>query len=406
MVIIMEENEMKAKERKFVEFHEIIGDLKHLRRIGWVMREVPQAETVASHSWRMALMAMQKEIELKELGVDVNRVIEMCLLHDVAEAVVGDIVPEAQQMANKKILKAEKAEREMAAIDNFASKYDFPKLKKLFEEYEEQVTLEAQVTKNLDKMDMLLQAYEYSLACPDLSRLGEFMQYDEQDVNLPIFKDDLQEIKARQYDKKTKVNKFVDFQLLAGKLKHLERSGPKMYGIEDCETVAAHSYRSALMALYLEKDLQKQGLNVSDVVKIALVHDMGEAVIGDVVPEKWQKGTKISKAEKHKREVQAIMMMSKQYDVPFVWQAFDAMEQRTTPEASMAKDLEIFEGIQQAFEYIKKYPEKGILREWVPYHQPRIKSDLVQGLVVAVKEKQDKFLISKNYPTVYKEGGR
>lgn len=32
---------MKAKERKFVEFHEIIGDLKHLRRIGWVMREVP-----------------------------------------------------------------------------------------------------------------------------------------------------------------------------------------------------------------------------------------------------------------------------------------------------------------------------------------------------------------------------
>ena len=63
-------------------------------------------------------------------------------------------------------------------------------------------------------------------------------------------------------------------------------------------------------------------------------------------------------------------------------------------------------GIGRVIEYIKKYPEKGILREWVPYHQPRIKSDLVQGLVAAVKEKQDKFLISKNYPTVYKEGGR
>ena len=77
---------------------------------------------------------------------------------------------------------------------------------------------------------------------------------------------------------------------------------------------------------------------------------MGEAVIGDVVPEKWQKGAKLSKEEKHKREVQAIMTISKQYDIPFVWRAFDDMEQRATPEASMAKDLEIFEGIQQAYE--------------------------------------------------------
>ena len=397
---------MRAKDKKFIEFQEKIGILKHLRRTGWNMRGVPKAETVASHSWRMALMAMQKEPELREFGVDVNRVIEMCLLHDVAEAVVGDIVPEAQQTEKTKVSKAEKAKREIAAINEFANKYNFPKLKEVFEEYENQMTLEARVAKNLDKLDMLLQAYEYSLAHPKLSGLDEFMQNNEQDVNLPIFKDDLLEIKRRQSGKKAKDNNFIDFQILAGKLKHLERSGPKMYGIADCETVAAHSYRSALMALYLENDLRKQGLDVAEVIRIALVHDMGEAVIGDVVPEKWQKGAKLSKEEKHKREVQAIMTISKQYDMPFVWRAFDDMEQRATPEASMAKDLEIFEGIQQAYEYIKIYPEKGILREWVPYHQPRIKSDLVQSLIMAVKEKQDKFLISKNYPTTYKEGGR
>ena len=395
-----------VKDRNFVEFQEEIGVLKHLRRTGWGMRGVSKAETVASHSWRMAVMAMQKEQELKKIGVDVNKLIELCLVHDVAEIVVGDIVPEEHQIGKSKISKAEKAKREMAAIDNMAKKYDFPKLKELFSEYEEQNSLEAKVAKNLDKLDMLLQAYEYSLEYPKLSGLDEFMQNNEKDVDLPIFRDDLQEIKSRQRDKKYKDNNFIDFQILLGKLKHLERSGPKMYGIENCETVADHSYRTALMVLFLERNMQQQGLNNAEIVKIALVHDVGEAVIGDVVPEKWQKETKISGAEKHKQEVQAVIAMAGKYKVPFVWNYFDAMEQRTTAEASMAKDLEIFEGIQQAYEYIKIYPEKGILREWIPYHQPRIKSEFVQSLIADVKKKQDNFLVSKNYPTVYKEGGR
>ena len=100
------------------------------------------------------------------------------------------------------------------------------------------------------------------------------------------------------------------------------------------------------------------------------------------------------------------MNMSKNFNMPFIWESFDAIEQRKTPEASMTKDLEIFESIQQAYEYIKIYPEKAILREYVPYHQPRIKSDLVLGMIDGVKIKQDRFLASNNFPTFYKEGGR
>lgn len=391
---------------KFIEFQEIVGTLKHLKRTGWIMRDVPSPETVASHSWRMAVMAMQKEDALKKLGVDVNHVIQMCLLHDISEAVVGDIVPEHHQTTNKKISKQEKHLLETKAVEDMSDKYGFKKIRTLFKEYEEQKTLEATVVKNLDKLDMLLQAYEYLQKSPQLIRLNEFMEYNEQDVTLPVFQEELKEIKARQSGKKHKENHFIDFQILMGNLKHLERSGPKMYNIKDCETVASHCFRTAVMALYLEKELQAQNIDVNQVIKTALVHDAGEAVIGDIVPEKWQKGNKISKQEKHKKEVEALIDMSDRFNAQFVWKAFDDMEQRKTPEASITKDLEIFESIQQAYEYIKIYPEKAILREYVPYHRPRIKSALVQDLIEGVKQKQDTFLTLKNFPTFYKEGSR
>ena len=160
------------------------------------------------------------------------------------------------------------------------------------------------------------------------------------------------------------------------------------------------------MALYLETDLSEQNIDVNKVIKMALIHDAGEAIIGDIVPTKWQKGKKISQPEKHKKELEAIISMSERFDVPFVWQTFNDIEQQKTLEASMVKDLDIFECVQQAYEYIKIYPEKAILREYIPYHQPRIKSGLVQNLIGGIKHKQDTFLTLKNLPTFYKQDSR
>ena len=46
-------------------------------------------ESVAEHSWRVALMAMLMEDEFPEL--DIDKVIRMCLIHDLGEAFTGDI---------------------------------------------------------------------------------------------------------------------------------------------------------------------------------------------------------------------------------------------------------------------------------------------------------------------------
>ena len=380
---------------KYIDFQELVCELKHLRRTGWVLRGIVKAETVASHSWRMALMAIKKEKELKNMKVDVKHVIRMCLLHDIGEVIIGDIIPEEHQGECINISNQEKKKRELAVINDLAIKFDFYELKNVFEEYEEQKTLEAIVVKNLDKLDMLLQAYEYILEYNN-SALNEFMEYNEKAITLDVFKEDLEEIKRRQFKGEIKKNNFIDFNMLAGKLKHLERSGPKMYGVIDCETVASHCYRSALMAICFEDKLKENKVDIDEVIKMLIVHDIAETIIGDIVPEKWQKGNKISNEEKQKKEVNALMLIADEYDFNYANEVYDKIKSRKTIEASIAKDIEIFECIQQAYEYIKKYPHKEILREYVNFHRPRIVNKFILSLVNEIELRQNEFLKSKN----------
>lgn len=247
---------------KFIEFQKTVDVLCNLRRTGWVMRGVPDAETVAAHSWRMALMAFQKEQQLTKMRIDVSRVVEMCLLHDMGEAVIGDIVPEHHQAGDMKISREEKKMRETRAVYEMAKSCAFPQLKDVFDEYEAQQTPEAVAVKNLDKMDMILQAYEYLSAYPELQRLHEFMACNAQDVTMPLFQTDLAEIKHRQGGSGVHKNEFIDFQIQAGKLKHKIFQGDI--------TIAAHCFRMAVTALYFKEKLSSQNTDADSVVRTAL----------------------------------------------------------------------------------------------------------------------------------------
>jgi 5'-deoxynucleotidase YfbR-like HD superfamily hydrolase len=64
------------------------GPAKRLRRAGWLFIGVPDPETVAEHSFRVAIIG----IALATLeGADPNRTAVLCLLHDSAESRTGDI---------------------------------------------------------------------------------------------------------------------------------------------------------------------------------------------------------------------------------------------------------------------------------------------------------------------------
>lgn len=74
----------------------------------------------------------------------------------------------------------------------------------------------------------------------------------------------------------------VDFFFALGELKRIQRSGWKSIGIKLCESIADHSFRTALIAYYLAK---KEGLSeekAREAVILALLHDIHESRISDL----------------------------------------------------------------------------------------------------------------------------
>ena len=120
--------------------------LKDVVRAGWIRAGVKQPESVAAHSWGMAMLATQ----LCPEHLNVQRVLELCILHDVAEVIVGDITP------HDDIETSEKHRLEMDAIREMGIDAE-----EVFTEYEQQVTEESQFVRYLDKLDMALQAEIY-----------------------------------------------------------------------------------------------------------------------------------------------------------------------------------------------------------------------------------------------------
>ena len=126
--------------------------LKALDRAGWVKRGVSAPESVAAHSWGVAWLV------LVLLPGDLNRgkALAYAVIHDLAEVRVGDLVPQDG------VAHDEKHRREAAAMADICS--DRPDLLALWAAYEAQVDAESRFVRELDRLDMALQAVAYHLA--------------------------------------------------------------------------------------------------------------------------------------------------------------------------------------------------------------------------------------------------
>lgn len=114
-------------------------------------------ESVAEHSWRLALMAMLLTPEFPE--ADMDRVIRMCLIHDLGEAFTGDI-PTFDKTAGD-------TEKEDALLDAWVrtlpeqTKAEFSGL---LAEMKEMETQEAKIYKALDKLEAVIQHNESDIS--------------------------------------------------------------------------------------------------------------------------------------------------------------------------------------------------------------------------------------------------
>lgn len=142
---------------KALEFADIVGKLKRIERTGWVRRGVPKPESVAEHSYRLAVLAMALA---PEFALDENKVIKMALIHDLAEAVIGDIVTYkgGKAMSNRDA-KLKKEREEMAKILVLVD-LDI----KIFDEFVENNTTEAKFVNDIDRLEMAITGVEYARA--------------------------------------------------------------------------------------------------------------------------------------------------------------------------------------------------------------------------------------------------
>ena len=114
-------------------------------------------ESVAEHSWRISLMAYFLRDEFPD--ADMDKVIRMCLIHDLGEAFTGDIPT---------FLKTENdSEKEAALLDRWVASLPAPynlEMADLYREMEERKTLEAKIYKALDSLEALVQHNESDIS--------------------------------------------------------------------------------------------------------------------------------------------------------------------------------------------------------------------------------------------------
>ncbi|KAJ6362164.1 hypothetical protein OIU78_002550 [Salix suchowensis] len=139
-----------------IDFLSLCHRLKTTKRAGWVKRDIKGPESISDHMYRMGLMAL---IAPDIPGIDRDKCIKMAIVHDIAEAIVGDITP------SDGVPKAEKSRKEREALEHMCkllgAESRAKEMSELWNEYEENSTPEAKIVKDFDKVEMILQALEY-----------------------------------------------------------------------------------------------------------------------------------------------------------------------------------------------------------------------------------------------------
>lgn len=135
--------------------------LKDETRTGWELRDVERPESVAAHSWGVAFLTL---LYGPETGKDINlhRALKMAVLHDVAEAWTGDHLTRADDTGAVTQPDGKNME-ERRAMEQFAETASFPDIMELWEAYSAKQTPESRFVKDMDLIDMVLQAYLYEI---------------------------------------------------------------------------------------------------------------------------------------------------------------------------------------------------------------------------------------------------
>ena len=137
-------------------------------------------------------------------------------------------------------------------------------------------------------------------------------------------------------------------------LKNVPRQGWKeKVGISNPESVAEHSYSTSVMSMIIS-DLE--GLNSEKIIKMALLHDLAESVIGDITPDQITKNEKINKENLAMKQI--LKNLPNKIAEPY-FEIWNEYQENSSQEAKLIHDIDKLEMAFQA----KFYQNNGISKE-------------------------------------------
>lgn len=179
----------------------------------------------------------------------------------------------------------------------------------------------------------------------------------------------------------------IEFFLQAIKLKDLNRQGWIQFPVKDSESVADHSWSAALMALVFAKQFQ---LNELKCIKMALIHDLAEVVVGDITPQD-QKNNNISSEQKFLMEKEALEKITENLDpvtgkeIIDLWLEFEENESK---EAKLVRQLDRLDLLFQTHLYVKEKRNKKDLKKFFEFCSKQLHELEFKKIEEKLKEKR------------------
>jgi putative hydrolase of HD superfamily len=140
---------------QLLSFFESVLRLKSVKRAGWVSKAgISNAESVSDHTYSMCAMGM---ILSDMLGLDTERVMKMIIIHDLAESIIGDYMPNEITREKKRLEEGKAMSCILYQVPSVArSSYEM-----IWQEYQANKTRAAKFVHKLDKLEMAVQSIQY-----------------------------------------------------------------------------------------------------------------------------------------------------------------------------------------------------------------------------------------------------
>jgi len=412
--------------KRFIKFFFNIQKLKEKKRRGWLLHQIENSESTASHIFRVAVLAWMLG---KKERLNTEKLLKMALVHDVCEIFTFDETPydpllpkdvktsknlaEAQKILGKwpkftfkqkkqKVFR--KREREYKAclkLFSFLPQKLRNNLEALWLEFEDGLSREGRFLKQIDKGENFLQGMEYWENYGRIQR-DLWIRWAREIFDKPILIEFEKAIERRFYEQKKyqkkEIDKILDFLINLGKLKTIRREGWVLRKVPEPETVAGHCFSVALMAWILA---EKRRLNTEKLIKMALIHKFSKVYLPEFTPydyilpnprEEIRRMIKEPSKFSRKKREEVMRQIEKLYKV---WPKFSKKtrekifqkEYRKEEKALRKLVSQLPEGLRNEITFLWKDFKQGLSREGKFLHQVKKIESLLQAVQYAERDK-------------------